>query len=359
MYTFETICVPPNSSDGIKQDQNGYFRRKNGNYSILDKRGVVRKGINVKKGDCIIGKIITKTDKSTGIETKTDCSIFVKQSEEGIIDMVNVTTTPNGYTMVKVKIRQQRIPEIGDKFASRAAQKGTCGAVYRQEDMPFNQDGICPDIIINPHAIPSRMTVNQLMECVLGKACAIGGTYGDSTPFTSSSTDNAAERICELLAKVGMEQGTPHERNGWETLYNGMTGEPVKSKIFMGPTYYQRLKHMVSDKMHARASGNVTTLTRQPLEGRSRDGGLRFGEMERDCMIAHGASRFLKERLFDCSDPYQIIVCDNCGMIVASQDECTACQKDMVTKCNMPYAAKLLIAELMAMGIKVAIKPGK
>lgn len=358
MYTFETICVPPPSNG--KQGEPGYFRRKNGNFSLLDERGVVREGIYVKQDDFIIGKILTKSSKS-GNETKTDCSVSIKAGEEGIVDRVYVSTTPNGYKMVKVVIRKQKIPEVGDKFASRAAQKGTVGATYRQEDMPFNDDGICPDIIINPHCIPSRMTVNQLMETVLGKACAISGTYGDATPFTSSSTGNAAERICDLLAKAGMEEaksgGKAYERTGWETMYNGFTGEPVKAKIFMGPTYYQRLKHMVSDKMHARAQGHVTTLTRQPLEGRSRDGGLRFGEMERDCMIAHGASRFLKERLFDCSDPYQIIVCNQCGMITASQNECLACRKDNVTTCNMPYAAKLLVQELMAMGIKVSIKP--
>jgi DNA-directed RNA polymerase II subunit RPB2 len=313
-------------------------------------------GVTVKKGDFITGMIQTKNSKS-GEENKTDCSICIKQGEEGVIDMVDVTTTPNGYKMVKIKIRDVRIPEVGDKFASRAAQKGTVGAILNPEDMPFNRDGITPDILINPHCIPSRMTVNQLMECVLGKACTISGTFGDATPFTSSSTDGAAERICELLANAGMNQGDAYERTGWETLTNGMTGEPIKAKIFMGPTYYQRLKHMVGDKIHARAQGHVTTLTRQPLEGRSRDGGLRFGEMERDCMIAHGASRFLKERLFDCSDPYQIIVCDQCGMITTSPDECSACRKDKVTTCNMPYAAKLLVQELMAMGIKVAIKP--
>ena len=367
-YTVETICVPPPSTSGIKQGAPGYFRRKNGNYSLLDERGVVRvrsdgdrgAAIHVKNGDVIIGKIITQSSKS-GDDTKTDCSVVIKNGEEGIVDRVEVSITPQGYKMVKVVIRRQRIPEVGDKFASRAAQKGTCGATYRQEDMPFNADGICPDIIINPHCIPSRMTVNQLMETVLGKACVLNGTYGDATPFTSSSTDRAAEKICELLAGAGMENarkgGTAYERTGWETMYNGMTGEPVKAKIFMGPTYYQRLKHMVSDKMHARVNGHVTTLTRQPLEGRSRDGGLRFGEMERDCMIGHGVSKFLKERLFDCSDPYQITVCDKCGMIISSEDECTICRQDKVTTCNMPYAAKLLTQELMAMGIKIVIKP--
>ena len=139
--------------------------------------------------------------------------------------------------------------------------------------MPFNLDGVSPDIIINPHCIPSRMTTNQLMECVLGKACAIKGEYGDATPWTSSSTGNAAEKICEMLAAAGMQEQQAYDRTGWETLTNGFTGEPIKAKVFMGPTYYQRLKHMVADKMHSRAQGHVTTLTRQPLEGRSRDGG--------------------------------------------------------------------------------------
>ena len=306
MYTFETICIPPQSSSKIKIGESGYFKRKNANFKFLDEKGIVKERTSVKAGDIIIGKILTICSK-TGEESKTDCSVVVKHGEDGIVDRVNITITPNGYKMVKIVIRNQRIPEVGDKFASRAAQKGTVGAVYRQEDMPFNSDGICPDIIINPHAIPSRMTVNQLMECVLGKACSIKGTYGDATPFSSSSTDNAAERICELLASVGMESDKAYNRTGWEQMYNGFTGELVKAKVFMGPTYYQRLKHMVSDKMHSRAHGHVTTLTRQPLEGRSRDGGLRFGEMERDCtregtLITLSSGISLKiENMTDCN----------------------------------------------------------
>lgn len=277
MYTVETIGVPPrNSNHTIKIGEPGYYRRKNGNYSLLDENGIVRKGITVKKGDIIIGKWLTKTTKS-GDETKTDCSIAVKSGEDGVVDRIVTSTTPNGYKMVKVIMRKRRVPEIGDKFASRSAQKGTVGMTYRQEDMPWNAYGISPDIIINPHAIPSRMTVNQLMETVLGKACCIKGDYGDATPFTSDSVNNAGI-ICDLLKMACMKEDKGYDKTGWETLYSGFTGEPLKSKIFMGPTYYQRLKHMVSDKIHSRSHGNVTTLTRQPLEGRSRDGGLRFGE---------------------------------------------------------------------------------
>jgi len=223
--------------------------------------------------------------------------------------------------------------------------------------MPFTGEGIVPDVIINPHAIPSRMTVNQLIELVLGKACCLNGESGDATPFGENSTDNAAERICEILRKAGMKHGMSYNKHGWETLYNGFTGEPMDAQIFMGPTYYQRLKHMVSSKMHSRSEGQKTTLCRQPTEGRSRDGGLRFGEMERDCIISHGGSSILKERLFVVSDPYQIIVCNECGQITSSQKECKACNTDKITKCNIPYAAKLLIQMTQAMMIKTTIVP--
>lgn len=209
--------------------------------------------------------------------------------------------------------------------------------------------------VISHNCIPSRMTINQLLECVLGKSCVLEGTYGDSTPFTSSSMNdengtNIAEKLCKRLGLNG------YERSGKEMLMNGMTGEPM-GMFFIGPVYYQRLKHLVSDKIHARASGPVTTLTRQPLEGRSRDGGLRFGEMERDCMIGHGTSTFLQERLFTQSDKYSVHICEHCGNFATSKTFCQACETDKVAQVGLPYVGKLVLQELMAMMIKVKISP--
>ena len=264
-YNYETITLPPNDK-----------RKKNFNYGLLDENGIVKlrsngktgSSVYVQKGDIIIGKIYVKCNKNNEEEI-FDCSLAIKQGEEGYVDRIIENITPNGYRLVKIIIRKERIPEIGDKFASRNAQKGTCGLIVRQEDMPFTSEGITPDIVMNPHAIPSRMTINQLMECVLGKTCTMNGTIGDATPFTENSV-NIADKLCEELAKTGFE------KCGMEQMYNGMTGEPIEAKIFIGPTYYQRLKHMVDDKIHARSQGHVTTLCRQPMAGRSRDGGLRL-----------------------------------------------------------------------------------
>lgn len=250
----ETITVPEYS-----------IRKKGFNYSILDHDGIVRKGVYVRKNDVIVGKT-TRVKNKDGEKKDQDCSIVVKASEEGIVDEVFKLKDNHEHNLVKIRIRKIRIPEIGDKVAARSAQKGTIGALMRHEDMPFTEDGMVPDIIMNTHAFPSRMTINQLMETVLGKACCENGGYGDATPFGENSVD-IAEKLCEELEKVGFEG------SGKQTMYNGMTGEKLTCKIFIGPTYYQRLKHLVSDKMHARADGPVTMLTRQPLEGRSKDGG--------------------------------------------------------------------------------------
>ena len=231
---------------------------------------------------------------------------------------------------------------------SRSAQKGTIGMVYNHQDMPFTKDGISPDIIMNPHAIPSRMTIGQLMECIMGKACCHIGAAGDSTPFT----DCSVESIANVLSKSGFE------KYGNEILYNGRTGEQMKTEIFIGPTYYQRLKHMVSDKSHSRGSnGPIVLLTRQPAEGRARNGGLRFGEMERDAIVAHGASAFLKERMLDVSDNFRVFICRQCGLICTANPEkniykCSTCKNNAdITQVRIPYAMKLLIQELMTMGV--------
>merc|ERR1712098_677115 len=220
------------------------------------------------------------------------------------------------------------------------------GIMYRQEDMPFSQFGIVPDIIMNPHAVPSRMTIGHVMEALLGKAGVYNGEFGDSTPFTRVNLKDVANKLHSL----GLQ------RMGKEVMYNGHTGKRMPAQIFICPTYYQRLKHMVEDKIHSRARGPRTMLVRQPMEGRGRDGGLRFGEMERDCMIAHGACKFLKERLFCVSDAYRVHVCDLCGLfavanIEKNHFECTACQSDQVSQVHLPYACKLLFQELMTMSI--------
>jgi DNA-directed RNA polymerase II subunit RPB2 len=349
---FDSIGLPPLDK-----------RRQNANYGLLDNNGIIRtrhsimEGENGKKsgggavyveaGDVIIGKVLITNSKNNADEV-SDNSLIIKKGEEGYIERVVTSISPNGYKLVKIIIRTVRIPEVGDKFASRAAQKGTCGMIYNQEDMPWTSSGITPDIIINPHCMPSRMTINQLMESVLGKSCALEGTFGDATPFTSSSV-GVANDLCNRL---GMND---FERTGTEPLYNGMTGE-FMGDVFIGPVYYQRLKHLVSEKIHARAQGPNATMTRQPLEGRSREGGLRFGEMERDCIIAHGASRFLKERLFEQSDPYNAMICEECGNFATSSIKCKSCNTDKIAKVHMPYVSKLVIQELNAMMIKCKIE---
>jgi DNA-directed RNA polymerase II subunit RPB2 len=240
------------------------------------------------------------------------------------------------------------IPGISS-FIANGIVVHNCGMMYSQEDMPWTSDGIVPDIIINPHCIPSRMTINQLMESVLGKTCLLTGKFGDATPFSNESSVGIASKICKDLQ---MENMNGH---GMEVLYNGFTGTNMGS-YFIGPVYYQRLKHLVSEKLHARSTGPVTTLTRQPLEGRSRDGGLRVGEMERDAMIAHGTSSFLNERLCECSDPYQIPVCESCGGIPSSSTDCNICGNDTVSSTGIPYISKLVLQELNSMCIKTNIK---
>ena len=251
---------------------------KPGNYNKLDERGIIHKDEYVTSDDIIIGKVLPLKNKfdDNGHQLYKDCSTSLRSNETGFVDKVYSGRNAEGFRFAKIRMRSDRVPIIGDKFASRCAQKGTVGMIYPQEQMPFNADGISPDLIMNPHAIPSRMTIGQLMECILGKACSILGGYSDCTPFNNIPYD----KICDILEANGFNY------SGDEILYSGITGKQMDVKLFFGPTYYQRLKHMVLDKIHSRSSGPVVQLTRQPAEGRSRDGGLRFGEMERDCLTA-------------------------------------------------------------------------
>ena len=321
------------------------------NYSKIDDNGFIPKNTYVEGSDIIIGKIMPK--KINGIIINQDNSLSLKPNDEGYIDMNYVGTNSDGYKFCNVRIRKNRKPEVGDKLASRGAQKGTIGMIYRHQDMPFTKDGIVPDIIMNPHAIPSRMTMAQLMECIMGKASCYIGACGDATPFC----DCSVELIAKVLELSGME------RYGNEIMYNGRTGEQIQTEIFIGPTYYQRLKHMVVDKIHARGSnGPIVMLTRQPSEGRSKAGGLRLGEMERDCLIGHGISEFLKEKMLDTSDNYRIFVCKTCGMIANANPtkniyKCNICKTACdVAQVRIPYAFKLLSQELYCMNVKMGLQ---
>ena len=468
---------------------------KPGNYDKLDDTGFVRKDEYVTSDDIIIGKVLPmKNKKENGHQLYKDCSTSLRMNESGFVDKIYTNRNADGFRFVKIRIRSERIPVIGDKFASRCGQKGTVGMIYNQEDMPYSQRGMTPDIIMNPHAIPSRMTIGQLLECLIGKATTILGGYADCTPFNQVKMED--------IQRILMENG--FEDCGNEVLYSGITGQQMDVKIFMGPTYYQRLKHMSADKLHcltdkaevltskgwknittitmddivatlnqesgkleyqkptalhhypkydgkmysyaspsieldttmnhrmyvsldggisyglhlakdiigksprykqlpedtkldassdnyieqvydytgpvycisvpnevfyvrqngkpvwtgnSRSSGPVVQLTRQPAEGRSRDGGLRMGEMERDCLIAHGTLSFLKERMMDVSDIFNIYVCQSCGLFASANPEldkyqCHGCQQySQISLIQIPYACKLLMQELQGMMI--------
>jgi DNA-directed RNA polymerase II subunit RPB2 len=270
-------------------------------YSKLDKYGIIREGTIVNDKTILIGMFTTNEGR------KVDASKGTKKGQMGIVDKTFITESEEGERIVKVRIRDIRIPTFGDKVGSRHGQKGTCGLVVPEVNMPFTRGGMRPDIIINPHAIPSRMTIGQLVETTTAKASVIMGGYGDGTAFINKGSKVGV--YGEALSNFG------YHSSGNEIMYNGQSGEQLEMEIFIGPTYYMRLKHMAKDKINYRALGPVTALTKQPVSGRANDGGLRIGEMERDSLISHGVSDFLRESMMERSDKYRMAVCNKTGMM--------------------------------------------
>ncbi len=329
-------------------------------YTKLDSDGIVQPETPVKGGEVLIGKTsppkFSEEYKELGVAElgRRDTSVVVRHGEEGIVDTVVLTENIDGIKMVKVKVRDLRIPEIGDKFASRHGQKGVASILIPQYDMPYSEFGIVPDMILNPHAFPSRMTLGQLIESIAAKAASFKGKEVDATPFYKEPIDE--------LRKVLVERGLPPD--GTEVMFDGRTGEMVRRPIFIGVVFYQRLYHMVADKLHARARGPVQILTRQPTEGRMRKGGLRFGEMERDVLVAHGVAELLLERLLKSSDLTKVWVCAKCGHIgwwdaFKGKPVCPIHGEDGdMYQVEMSYAFKLLLQEIMSLVIMPRLRLG-
>ena len=355
----------------IENEDNVVGLKSGYDYSKLDKYGLIRENTPVDEKTVLIG---LTASSSSSQDKKTDMSKTPKKGQLGIVDKSFITEGEEGNRIAKIRIREERIPNIGDKMASRAGQKGTVGLVVPECDMPFTKDGIRPDIIINPHAIPSRMTIGHLVECIVGKAAAIYGGFADSTAFNNKGSK--IKVFGEILSQVG------YHSSGNEILYNGMTGEQIETEIFFGPNYYMRLKHMVKDKINYRALGPRTALTKQPVGGRANDGGLRIGEMERDAVISHGAADFLRESMMERGDKYQLAVCNTTGLIAIYNPAKNIFMSPMadgplrfftsmdgkethienITKfgrdfsiVNVPYSLKLLIQELQTINIQMRI----
>jgi DNA-directed RNA polymerase subunit B len=328
------------------KDVSGY--RTEASYRYLEDDGIAFPEAAMNEGEILIGKVtppkFLSEAKDLSIQAKKEASVAVRQEEKGTVDAVFITVDQEGNRIAQVRTRDLRLPEIGDKFSTPHGQKGVVGLIAHPEDIPFTTRGVRPDLMFNPHGIPSRMTVGYLIELLAGKVASTNGKIVDSTAFSGQT-------VAELEQQL---QDMGFSFDGKETMYNGITGKKMDVKIYVGNMYYLKLRHMVGNKMHARASGKVALLTRQPIEGRARGGGLRLGEMEQQALAGHGASLLLKER-YD-SDKTTIYICKECGNMtyedtLRNKIACDLCGNNEAEPIEVSYAFKLLVDELLGLGV--------
>lgn len=343
----DEVCVPDKDVKGYKSERD---------YRFLEKDGIVYPEARVAQEDVIIGKtspprfLSSMDEYNLTSSVRRESSVAMRHGESGVVDFVLLTENDEGNKLIQVRLREERIPEVGDKLTSRHGQKGVVGLIVPAADMPYSVSGVVPDILFSPHGIPSRMTISHLIEMIAGKTGSLAGRYIDGTTFDpEKEKDLRAE-----LKTLGFRE------NGTETFYNGVTGEMFRAQIYVGNMYYLKLKHMVANKIHSRARGPIQLLTRQPTEGRAKEGGLRLGEMEKDTFVAHGAALLLKER-FD-SDKTVVPVCEECG-IIAIHDEfknksyCPICGDAVeISTVELAYAFKLILDEFKSLGIYPRLK---
>jgi DNA-directed RNA polymerase III subunit RPC2 len=355
--TMDRTCGPPDPSCFPDGEADKRYKK----FQAIDEDGICRVGELLENGSVMVNKESPADTTSNlgginfgfnagGMGTQNmqykSSGMSYRSSAPSYVDKVLITSNEHEQFLIKVMLRQVRRPEIGDKFASRHGQKGVCGLIVPEEDMPFNDMGHVPDLIMNPHGFPSRMTVGKLLELLVGKGGLYEGRQAYSSAFGEEhGSADTAESASETLLRNGLNY------TGKDIYYSGTNGEPIDAYIFSSSCFYQKLKHMVLDKMHSRARGPRAVLTRQPTEGRSRDGGLRLGEMERDCLIAYGASNLIMERLMHSSDAFLASVCLTCGLL-QYQNWCQYCRSgEHVADIRLPYACKLLFQELQSMNV--------